>query len=345
MNDWSSFHTNNTRGGAVRYCNRASERGGDHTEAANEEKLEDASTKSRTGRIQKLKRIVHYYARFMAHFESRRLECEARINACERVLDGLHASADGEFPWLQGGSAANPWTDQTTEDEVVVRFYHSRKHSTGAMNNDISPMIEDYCLEKDEPIEFIQNAFEELEKARTLLQWTYPFSLFEFDEKLSANLNNVNNGSTVSPEVNAYRVKAIELRPEFELLQAALEYETEMLSNLIAKRRFRGTKQHISVQATTVRTKRVDLEQLVMYFYSFKVAAAVPAPAVTIPSIQMDEDGIPLVADADISLSDDETEPKPVSIFNLRIFEIVLTNPVFGYRLKLRHHHQKRLLK
>ena len=312
----------------------------DPMEAASEEKLEEqTSSKGRLNRAQRLKRIVHYYARFMAHFASRKVECDARIFACERVLDGLHASADGELLWLQGGAAANPWMDQTAEEEVVVRFYHSRKHNSASpANTDVVPIVEDYCLEKDEPIEFIQTAFEELEKARTLLQWSYPFSLFEFDDKLSVNFNAPKISQPLSAEMIAYRAKALELRPEFELLQACLEYETEMLSNMIARRRFRGTKQHISVQTTIVRGKRAELEQLVLYFYSFKLAAIAPkapaidrAPQANAQSESDDRlnfgDDIRIVPDVDIS--DEDNDPFIIPKVCIPILNILSSNLEF----------------
>jgi hypothetical protein len=258
MDDWSSCHTTDMHG-KVQYCNRI-------PDGSNG----DASVKSSGVKRHKVKQIARYYEHFMIHLESRLLEQQAKRDACERIADGLQSSVIGNTTWLQGNRVANPWIDHSIEANANIPFHHSKYRINQCNSLEVCPTIDDYCLEKDRVLEFIQTAFEELDKARLFLQWSYPFCLFEFDELFSPN--------PMPPEVTVHRNKTSGLRSSFEALQGSLELETEQLSNLIAKNRCRGTKHDITLQASNVRNKRQKLENLILYIYSLRMVDFVSSP-------------------------------------------------------------------
>jgi hypothetical protein len=214
-------------------------------ETTGEEKmLEDIPVLQKKQKMQRGAKILHHFNRYMSHIQSQKLEHQARKNNCNRILDGLRASQEGELVWLRGNTSSNPLFEQVEDDY---------QFPTIGLKEDA--LIADYQVPIEEAIEFISDAFDELEKSRTLLKWSYPFALFEFDEKIS-------KGKKLSP--NRHLPQRLEsFKVDFGLLQASLEYNTEILSNYVGRKRLRGTKQEICIASITVRHKRIELEQLI----------------------------------------------------------------------------------
>lgn len=253
MQPWNT-HAN--RNNSVLFCNQYHEQN-DVASASHdgifEEKSDDIAIVHKKLKHQRFNRLLHYNYRHMTHGESLKLENMSRKVVEERIYNGLVASFDGDLIWLQGDRVQNPLQDKAKEMEA----YNAIRglEGNGVIN------ISDYYLPREEAIEFLIDAFDELEKCRSFLKWTYPFMVIEFDDKFIAG------SSKASP---FYRAKEIidEQRMEFEGLQGSLEYFTECLSDLIARKRIRATKANILAAYHLAKEKRLEFEQFVFSFYT-----------------------------------------------------------------------------
>ena len=194
--------------------------------------------------------------RYQAQKESMKMETQAGRNVVERVAQGLKATRDGELMWLLDEEGQDP-------------FEHEKSEGLFSNINDLKvrnvkdTVITNYYLPKEKALEFLIEAFEELAKARLLLRWSYPFALFEFDELFQqrdvTDYRLSYSGGHPSHRKDEYRVG-------FDALQSALEAETEELSDMISRKRLRGSKSAIMAATRAVRNKRSDLECLVVQY-------------------------------------------------------------------------------
>jgi hypothetical protein len=126
---------------------------------------------------------------------------------------------------------------------------------------DTDNLIYDYLLPFDDNVDFLVYGFHELIKARNFCQWLYPFSLFEFDQKF----------------IKGKKMKALHhilsLQKDFYELQGKLEYFVELLSNLIARSRCRGSKNEISILTNSLRQLRLHFEGKLDKFCRLPTAA------------------------------------------------------------------------
>lgn len=210
-----------------------------------EEKTDDVTLIQKKQKMLRQTKILHHFTRYMTHMQSQRLERDARKSNCVRILEGLRSSQEGELVWLRQNTTANPLFERVDDDPLPT------------IGTKEDALIADYQLPIEESTEFITDAFNELEKSRTLLKWTYPFALFEFDDKIV-------KGKKASPNRTPARLETFKV--DFFFLQANLEYNTESLSNLVARKRMRGTKQEISLATFTLRAKRIQFEDLLQEY-------------------------------------------------------------------------------
>lgn len=280
MQPWST-HSNRTN--SILFCNRfAEDASAALTEGAWEEKSDDIGVVHMKLKTQRISRLCHYAYRHMTHGESMKLESAARKVVEERIYNGLVASFDGDLVWLQGTRVPNPLDGKAAEIEAY--------NAIRGLESTLS--ISDYYLPREEAIEFLIEAFDELEKCRTFLKWTYPFLMLEFDEKFATN------GISRNPYKSKEQIE--ELRAEFDLLQASLEYKAESLSNLIARRRVRSTKQSIMTSYHAAKSKRLEFEQLVFHYYASNA----------VQSIEEEKAVSPASATSSLTTESKEKQPK-----------------------------------
>lgn len=276
--DWSTHTASVSTSGAPFYCNRffahnGRDNGGEDEEKDDHVSLASASTSSKRNaappgmtshgqKNQKLNKTIHHYSRFMTHFESRNLEFMVKLATIERIYEGLKACQEGNLKWLPGTSSINPLAEHNWEEDS----YSALRSLDG---KDVVA-LEDFYEKPEEVLEFLEMAFDELAKCRILLQWTYPFALVELEINQGKAMLASNSAGSQRNKAPIGSILTPELRNEFDGLQSSLEYCTESLSNVVARRRIRGTKQEISVLTTTARVRRLDLEQWIVYYYSLK---------------------------------------------------------------------------
>ena len=110
-------------------------------------------------------------------------------------------------------------------------------------------------------IGYVWDAFDELEKCRLFLSWTYPYYLiqfckeFYFIEKWRA---------TRDQALYQDEERVDEDRAQFEQLQAQLESDTEALSDVLARNRLRANRHQLSLLTRAMKLRRVELESLII---------------------------------------------------------------------------------
>lgn len=170
------------------------------------------------------------------------MEFKAGRDAIERITQGLKASQEGELLWLLGEDAQNPF-EAAAPSEI---FGHVNDLDVRNVKDTI---ITNHYIPREKAVEFLLEAFEELQKARLLLRWSYPYALFEFQEQFRR--------SSARPHADDFRVA-------YEAAQSALEMYAESLSDLIARKRVRGSKSLVVETVQSVRSKRSELENLIV---------------------------------------------------------------------------------
>lgn len=211
---------------------------------------------------QRKHKFAHYALRYKAHQESWQLEAQVRHVTIERVHEALKLSHEGELKWIQGGSVANPYAEKELEmgTENMLKKFEEKEVS-----------VENFYFQTYAAVDFIVAAYDELERDRLFLKWTYPFYYLEFDNE---NANNQSNSKTAnSPQENSKGPNGrgsfvqVDTRGEYLALQAAMEFYTETLSSLISRNRLRATKQEIETATRHVRAKRIEMEEWIIHYY------------------------------------------------------------------------------
>lgn len=166
--------------------------------------------------------------------------------AMDRVVSELKATHDGELQWLLGDSHPVPPMNA-----------HAANNGTAALE-DRDVKLSDAYMNREKALTFLTDAFVELKKCRTLLRWSYPFALFRFEEDFRQNP--AGRGMMVA----ATGEDEVEYKEIFCAVQGALERRTEALSDLIAHKRLRGSKDDIVEATLLAKTERIALEGIVV---------------------------------------------------------------------------------
>lgn len=185
-----------------------------------------------------------------------RLEAKIMEESVSRISMGLQHSAEGTYKWLLGEDVANPYLEKEDEEDLFSGMKEGLGGDVRGGGDIKDTNIKEYYLPKQECVEFLIDSFEELEKCRCFLRWTYPYALFEFDENFQR--------AQAATSSNKSSMKLDENRLQFDLLQAALEASTERLSDIIARRRLRGTRAEIILATRDVKSKRIELENMIL---------------------------------------------------------------------------------
>eukprot|EP01039_Chlorochromonas_danica_P013235 gene13235-15283_t len=162
--------------------------------------------------------------------------------------------------------------------------------------------VENFYFKSYPAVEFIVQAFEELERDRLFLRWSYPFVFLEFDDKPSTTSGR--GGVSVTSGAGALQ----DNRQEFLNLQATFEYFTETLSYLISRNRLRATKEEIEKATRDARAKRIEMEEFIIQYYLTRRPEAamerVPSTTSSLTSRSSLED----------EAEEDDEEPEPVHL-------------------------------
>ena len=233
--------------------------------------------------------------RFQIHSDSSKLEISRRQEIFSRIETALQQTKDGRLTWLLGSRVTPPYLNNGQEGRPVgigAKIAESRSLlgaktiSDKASSSDKDTLnredgdsvaIGDFYLLPDKALEFLSDAFDELEKCRCLLRWSYPFCLFDLEDVLrhhkalksyrnfpflSADFSihglensNSNSSDTASRGSPAGRVV-------FNILQSLLEFQTEQLSDLLSRSRVRFTRELLKQAVQDARNARLDFEAI-----------------------------------------------------------------------------------
>jgi hypothetical protein len=162
----------------------------------------------------------------------------ATFKACvERVVQGLKASKDGELQWLLGDA---------------VRNHYNPAESPRSKESKLS----DVYLPHDKSVDFLYEAFEELQRSRLLLRWSYPYAMFQFEEEYRKAFG-PNGMVLIMGDRSAQK-------NEFFPAQNALEKLVEGLSDLLSYKRLRGHQEDIVEAYLAAKSQRVVLESIIV---------------------------------------------------------------------------------
>jgi len=227
-------------------------------------------------RNKQMAQFIHYYTRYKAHTDSLALEMRLEPETIARLRSTLHCSVPraaekssltplppssdtvgtpstaapstpprsamsqspgtpGSIRWLQGVTVVHPLTpspEKTVKSSPVM---------SPAVEGGINEGDGDDDNDIEDPLAFLREGFRELVSCRLFLQGCYIYAFFSF--------------------TNIRRNHVLEARKrEFETIQGELEHMVEMLSDSLARRRLRASKDQITQLMRAARSKRLELE-------------------------------------------------------------------------------------
>ena len=203
-------------------------------------------------------------------------------NAVDRVLQGLKASADGDLTWLLGDEVPNPYSTERNNNNNS-----GDDHQQEAADPLKESSLAEYYLHRDKAVAFLYEAYEELEKCRILLRWSYPFALFRFEPAFKQQQNGtqqrgageggggsrfsqrgMQRASVSSDECDDDKKEMNEVfrAAQFASAQCSLERHAEGLSDLLGHKRLRGDKDEIIAATLGAQGQRCVLERCIVQF-------------------------------------------------------------------------------
>mmetsp|Transcript_32887 Transcript_32887/g.47510 ORF Transcript_32887/g.47510 Transcript_32887/m.47510 type:complete len:1304 (-) Transcript_32887:148-4059(-) len=301
MQDWS-LHSDNT--GGYFQCNKFVENakemnnGEDANNSdgnvvdflwAEEKGNAHAETIRLRERGKKMARFIHYYTRYQAHGESVKLETKMKKDTVDRITLGLKESAatynlspstsspssssfsspikssseSTKMIWLQGKSVINPLLETSQKQPAVSSSSSNLKAAADSIDSASDDLLSKFYVTSEPCLQFLVDGFDELLKCRIFLQWSYPYSFFEFiDAEENADIS-----SRQSKRNRWARTRyQQDHRLSFELLQSDLEAMVETLSDVVARRRLRASRNQIALATRAAKSKRIELEYLLITY-------------------------------------------------------------------------------
>lgn len=293
MQEWS-LHSNTT--GGFFQCNRfvAGASSDDTVPFGEDQGNAQIDSLRRKQRGAKMARFIQYYTKFKAYSDSVTLEKKMSHETLSRIQRSLEetAGAGGEYSsmmvmkWLQGERVLHPFISsnpgnenlnaknssqekcrQSQDEQVlltdIVENGNGNFHGATQDNNSIKlSSLSSKTLAYHSCLDFLHSGFVELIKCREFLKGcvAYSFSKFNDDDDFTVIM-----GSSMLGRYAKYRAmeKNQEHQRLFERLQSELECYTEMLSDVVARRRLRASHTQIQSINRLSRNKRLELEELV----------------------------------------------------------------------------------
>lgn len=167
-------------------------------------------------------------------------------NTVDRITHDLKASYDGDLDWLLGTNSTNPYSP------VPAEANGSDVSNGGSCVKNGNPSLSEAYLPREQCLEFLTEAYQELERCRLLLRWSFPCALFQFEDEFR-KVHAPHGMMMALADRSEYRV-------QFTSAQAALEHYTEALSDLLSHKRLRGSQEDITVACLAAKGARVELE-------------------------------------------------------------------------------------
>jgi len=273
MQDWS-LHSNNTGGffQCNRYVSELLQQTGVSDESANRsgnndnfvslvEELGNAHVETQRikERAAKMARFIPLYTRFKAQRDSVLMERRMFKDTMNRIQSELTSTyqaivnndKNSSKKWLQGDRVNHPFMDYPVDksNDKNIAILPSNK-------TNYHPSIQ-----------FLEDGFVELIKCREFLSGcvAYSYSIFTSDEDGADIIMRALSRN----RMHKYRsvLKLSDHKASFERIQADLEMYTEMLSDVVARRRLRASHSQIIDITKLARMKRIELEDLVYMFH------------------------------------------------------------------------------
>eukprot|EP01035_Chromulina_nebulosa_P018256 gene18256-23931_t len=273
MQDWT-LHSNNTGGffQCNRYVSELLQQTGVSDEAANRsgnndnfvtlvEELGNAHVETQRikDRAAKMARFIPLYTRFKAQRDSVLMERRMFKDTMNRVQSELTSTyqaivnddKNSSKKWLQGIRVNHPFIDypnikSNDENLTILPSNKTNYHPS---------------------IKFLEDGFVELIKCREFLSGcvAYSYSIFTSDEDGADIIMRALSRN----RMHKYRsvLKLSDHKASFDRIQADLEMYTEMLSDVVARRRLRASHSQIKDITKLARLKRIELEDLVYMFH------------------------------------------------------------------------------
>jgi len=230
------------------------------------------------------------------------LENARRKELISRIEASLQQSRDDKSLWLLGNRVTHPYqtngNNQERKASALQLYSHKLSNSHESKFNSLGMVVADafssdsnlddvdsvsiseFFLSPDKGTAFISDAFDELEKCRYLMRWSYAFCMFEIEEVLKhqKHLNPIWNPVTHTLD-SPYRLNQIDHnnlslhsssslsegshnRHLFLTLQSLLEYHTEQLSDLLSRPRIRYCRDQLKQAMLDATNSRIDLESV-----------------------------------------------------------------------------------
>eukprot|EP00981_Chlorochromonas_danica_P013636 scaffold6591_cov328-Ochromonas_danica.AAC.10 len=240
----------------------AEERGNAHAEAM----------RSRE-RSRKMARFIHHFTRHKAHADSMAMERKMHKETLKRIGDGLLACQHGQLKWLQGDIVANP-----LDHMMTTSLSPSNGGGNGGSGGDsglLSTPLKDNVSKGEEEnrmkkhavtnceccIEFLNEGFGELLLSRSFLQWSYPYSYFEFMDNDDLDYSHDRRSRWV-------RINCLLTANLLGGWQSNAHHVIP--SDVCARRRLRASQAQIQQASRAARQKRVELEALLIAYSTMK---------------------------------------------------------------------------
>ena len=262
MEDWT-LHSNST--GGYFQCNRFVESQNESATRGMEDQSGNAHMETFRMRLQakRMSRFIHHYTRFKAHADSTTMEMKMYGETVSRIRSEIDAVIiKNSFSWLKSDT---PIVTRIKEviDKITVETSYKTSNSE-KVNDDLylkasSGSLVSILKGTGDVLEFLHNGYEELHKCRQILSASYAYTFFEFSEDEEYMRN-----SKMTIRLSYSRLD--ERKRSFESLQSELEFLTELLSDVVARRRLRASRSQIIQTTKAARSKRIELEDIVLSY-------------------------------------------------------------------------------
>lgn len=243
--------------------------------------------------------------------DSFKLETSRRHEIFARISSALQQTKDGRLIWLLGSRCPPP------NQQDIGKGHVGHNRAAKAKTNDIYSPVKDSSFRREESdedllsiadfhhlpeksLEFLSDAYDELERCRGLLRWSYPLCLFDVEDILrhhqsvksfhkfpflaaDISMGGLDGYSSNSSDNSARAT--VSGRLIFYILQSLLEYHTEQLSDLLCRTRIRFSKDQLKQAVQDANNCRFDFEAILdrkedskdknnAYFHSLSIDAS-----------------------------------------------------------------------
>lgn len=261
MEDWT-LHSNTT--GGYFQCNRFVESQNETVSYGMEEQSGNAHAETFRMKVQakRMSRFIHHYTRFKAHADSTTMEMKMYGETVSRIRSEIDTFIiTKSSSWLQTDAPIVNRIKDVIDKIAVETTYKTNK--ADKVYDDIFSKASSRSMPKrsGDVLEFLHNGYDELQKCRQILSASYAYTFFEFGDD-----EDYHSAKSSKMTIRLSYARLDERKRSFESLQSELEFLTELLSDVVARRRLRASRSQISQTTKAARSKRIELEDLVLSY-------------------------------------------------------------------------------